>query len=184
MGLCVCIDVFTQCYLFMESFCEQPEAFSSNQLFMKVINEHNCLFIAGMPVSGGDGGQFSNFIHMMDVEGKLWDMRTPNQKQAAFLLLIARKSLRCRCDSNSKTYFEVLSHEVAVSISNHTKELAGGRGGETLENHKHHLSVLVEHGSYLWIPLPQPHQSKSTALLSVVILVWFLFFKRFQHVGL
>lgn len=64
------------------------------------------------------------------------------------------------------------------------KRDSGGQGGDTLENNKHYLSVLVEHGSYLWIPLPKPHQSKSTALLSVGILVWFLFLKLFQHIGL
>lgn len=54
----------------MESFCEQPEAFHSNQLFMKVINGRNSIFIAGMSASGWDGEQFTNFIHVMDVEEK------------------------------------------------------------------------------------------------------------------
>lgn len=129
-------------------------------------------------------GQFWNLILLMDVEGKSREVRTPPQKQAAFLLWVSRKFLGCRCDSKSKTYFMVLSCEGAVSISNRTKELVGGRGGDTLENNKHSLSILEERGSYLWIPLPKPHQSKSTALLSVVILVWFLFLKWFQHVGL
>lgn len=70
LGLHVCIDVLTQCYLFMESFCEQPEAFHSNELFMKVINGRNSIFIAGMSASGWDGEQFTNFIHVMDVEEK------------------------------------------------------------------------------------------------------------------
>lgn len=110
------------------------------------------------------------------------DEDTPPERSC--VLLVSRKSLWCRCDSNSKTYFVILSHEEAVSISNHTEEVAGSQGGETLENSKRYLSVLAKCRSDLWIPLPKPHQSKSTALLSVVVLVWFLFLKWFQHVGL
>ncbi|OPJ70421.1 hypothetical protein AV530_019566 [Patagioenas fasciata monilis] len=60
------------------------------------------------------GSNFQISVHLMDVEGKPGETRTPHQKQAAFLLLVYRKSPLSRCDSNSKTYFMVPSREEAV----------------------------------------------------------------------
>lgn len=155
----------------------------SNQLFTKVRNRHNSNFLQVCLCLDEMESNFQISVHLMDVERKSGEMRTPYQKQVAFLFLVYKKSPLSGWQQQQNLFHGPVPWRSCEYQQPH-KRAGWGPGRGDFGNKKHHLSVLVECSSYLWIPLPKPHQSKSPALLSVVSLACFLFLKWFQHVGL